>query len=382
MKKLIYLIVVIVALALIVAGCGLLTAPPAEESELDTKKPSNCATIQDGTIYAKDGVTLIETGYDEFGYNYQAHMFNGRYCDYDRVLGGDYCDDSLIMKWNDAWMSNKDCNSDDRLDRHFGYDTYIGSGAWLTNHQTGFYDEDIIVDEVNIGLESNEVGHNLDGWSDPWDWGGNYGNAAGLEYSFRLLMGPGDGCGPGFEEASFTMNTYGAEAHKLILRHLDGSQDDNFDVYIWDGIGWELIDSYASQGGGENWVTTEFTFSPRSGELKFKLVATGEVTGFCSQWGQVAFSYAELEGTCYWDYFCKIVAAPLDAVFKDLGTPYTDPWGYQIDEAWYAADGTEIGPVIWGAFAIIQEVYNDPCAGISGVQYHSPAGPGLGKWEY
>ena len=95
-----------------------------------------CVTIQDGTILTSTGEVII-TGYDEFGYNYQAHIFNGRYCDYDRTIGGDYCDVDLIMKWNDAWMSNKDCDEDGLLDRHYGYDTYIGSGAWVTNHQSG-----------------------------------------------------------------------------------------------------------------------------------------------------------------------------------------------------------------------------------------------------
>ena len=214
MKKLIYLIVVIAALSLIVAGCGLLTVPPSEESELDTKKPSNCTTIQSGELFTSDG-NVITTGYDEFGYNYQAHMFNGRYCDVDRVIGGDYCDDNLVMKWNDAWLSNKDCDGDGLLDRHYGFDSYIGSGAWLTNHQSGEYTTD-----------------------------------------------------------------------------------------------------------------------------------AGE--------------------TCKWNYFVKIVAAPADA--------YTEG-GY-----WYTADGTEIGPVIWGAFAIVQQVENDACAGLHGLQYLSPAGPGFGQY--
>ena len=43
------------------------------------------------------------------------------------------------MKWNDAWLSNQDCDGDDLLDRHYGYPSYIGSGAWLTNHQSGKY---------------------------------------------------------------------------------------------------------------------------------------------------------------------------------------------------------------------------------------------------
>jgi hypothetical protein len=105
------------------------------------KNNGTCTTIQDGTLYASTG-ELITTGYDEFGYNYQAHLFNGRYCDYDRVIGGDYCDVNLVMKWNDAWMSNKDCDGDGKLDRHYGFAGYIGSGAWCTNHQSGTYTGD------------------------------------------------------------------------------------------------------------------------------------------------------------------------------------------------------------------------------------------------
>lgn len=172
-----------------------------------------CTTIQDGTIQASNG-DFITTGFDEFGYNYGAHMYNGRYCDYDRVIGGSYCDVDLIMKWNDAWLSNEDCDGDDSLDRHFGFADYRGSGAWLTNHQKGL---------------------------------------------------------------------------------------------------------------------------------------------------------CEIDGKTYkWTYFVKIVAAPLDA-------PLTDG-------VYYTTAGTEIGPAIWGSFAIIQQVENDPCAGIHGIQYLSPAAPGFGQY--
>jgi hypothetical protein len=120
-----------------------------------------------------------------------------------------------MMKWNDAWISNKDCDNDGSLDRHYGFESYIGSGAWLTNHQKGEY------------------------------------------------------------------------------------LDDN----------------------GKK---------------------------------------------CRWNYFVKIVAAPADA-YKDAGM-------------WYTAEGVEIGPVIWGEFAIIEQVENDPCAGIHGMQYVSPDHAGLGGW--
>jgi len=205
MKK---LVVVLVCLGLVITFSSQAMAKGGNKA--------GCTTIQSGVLLASDG-SVIETGYDQWGYNYQAHMFNGFYCDAYR--NADWCQDykdvNLTMKWNDAWLSNQDCDGDGKLDRHYGFDSYIGSGAWVTNHQSGSY----------------------------------------------------------------------------------------------------------------------------SGE-------EGE--------------------TCDWDYFVKIVAVPVDATLNN--------------GIWYAADDTEIGPVIWGDFAIIQEVENDFCAGTSGAQYISPVGPGLGKW--
>lgn len=54
--------------------------------------------------------------------------------------------------------------------------------------------------------------------------------------------------------------------------------------------------------------------------------------------------------------------------------------GKAIHTTWFSAEGTEIGPVIWGSFAIIQQVENDPCAGIHGLQWISPDRAGLGGW--
>ena len=181
------------------------------------KGKSACTTIQDGNLLTSDGNT-IATGYDDWGYNYQARLFNGLYCDSyrDAPWCQPYKEVKLMMKWNDAWLSNKDCDDDELLDRHFGHDSYIGSGAWLTNHQSGVYDGE------------------------------------------------------------------------------DGQE-------------------------------------------------------------------------CKWNYFVKIVAAPIDATLTD--------------GIWYAADDTEIGPVIWGSFATIQQVENDPCAGLNGLQYLSPGGPGFGKFR-
>ena len=95
----------------------------------------SCTTIQSGELLASDD-SVITVGFDQWGYNYQAHMFNGMYCDSYR--NAEWCqpykDVELIMKWNDAWLSNVSCDTDGLLDRHYGFVSYIGSGAWLTNH--------------------------------------------------------------------------------------------------------------------------------------------------------------------------------------------------------------------------------------------------------
>ncbi len=178
---------------------------------------AECVTIQGGTLLRSDGVP-IETGYDEWGYNYQAHIFNGKYCDAYR--NADWCqqwaEDDLEMKWNDAWLSNNDCDGDGLLDRHYGFSSYIGSGAWETNHQKGVYIDD--------------------------------------------------------------------------------------------------------KGKKQRWT-----------------------------------------------YFVKIVAVPADATL--------------IGGTWRAADGTEIGPTIWGEFAVIQEVYNDTGTGDHGVLYLSPYSAGFGRFS-
>jgi len=132
-KKLFLILAMALAVALSLAT---IQASPAEGKNA-------CTTIQDGTLLTSTG-DLITTGYDQWGYNYQAHMFNGGYCDAyrDAAWCQPYKEDELMMKWNDAWLSNVDCNGDHLLDRHYGYTSYLGSGAWLTNHMSGEYEQD------------------------------------------------------------------------------------------------------------------------------------------------------------------------------------------------------------------------------------------------
>jgi len=156
------------------------------------------------------------------------------------------------------------------------------------------------LDLLDVGDGTSEASHSLLGWSNDQDGvsysGSNYGGGdSGQPYggTFRLLMGPGDGCDEGNVTASFTLDAGSDYATGVTLRHLDGSQDDSYDVYVngtkighyeWDGI------------TGESWATTTFNFSaPQTGVVTVELVATDPATQWCQTYGQVAFSWARLE---------------------------------------------------------------------------------------
>lgn len=142
---------------------GLATAAMMTTS-VNAAAPQKGVRLQDGIITYSAGALagqVIPLGFDAYGYNYQAHMFSGSYFNsYANGAGlppyeGDdaaylaanptvashwawpYRDVQLVMKWNDAWISNMDRDGDGKLDRHYGFPSYIGSGAWLTNHQLG-----------------------------------------------------------------------------------------------------------------------------------------------------------------------------------------------------------------------------------------------------
>jgi hypothetical protein len=230
----------------IVLTTSTVLAHPTDRSDLNVmsaaKNKSACTSIQDGILAYSAGHylagELLSTGFDAYGYNYQARLFKGSYAnvylgaagfppytgDDDTYLNANpeaknhwawpYRETELLMKWNDAWLANTDCDGDGKLDRHYGFDSYVGSGAWETNHMRGSYEQ---------------------------------------------------------------------------------------------------------------------------------------------------------EGkTCNEESFTKIIAVPSDAT-KENGV-------------WYAVDGTEIGPDIWGQFAIIQDLLIDPCDGVHGIQYLSPDHAGFGGW--
>lgn len=181
MKKTLVLIVLIISI--------LLLAKPIEA------KDNECTTISSGEIIDSNGNVIVE-GFDKYGYNYQAHMFNGYYANYSRpetpVMEGD----KLIMKWSDSWIANVDCNDDGKLDRGLvnGESTGISKG-WLTNHFVGTYSDSEgthhYTDFIKMGWVGPEEG-DLWGqytileevWNDP---------AAGLHGIYSKIANPGFG---------------------------------------------------------------------------------------------------------------------------------------------------------------------------------------------
>lgn len=100
---------------------------------------SGCADIQSGKIMDSKG-NVLTMGFDQYGYNYQAHLFNGYAGNYSRPTVPVTEGDTLVMKWSDSWLANVDCNNDGKLDRGL-VDGVVGgiSRGWETNHYVGSY---------------------------------------------------------------------------------------------------------------------------------------------------------------------------------------------------------------------------------------------------
>lgn len=138
------LILIVASFSIAYADKPIQTDPNGNEIAWDTA--DGCATIQGGTI-TDSADNILTTGYDQYGYNYQAHMFNGTYDSVDRNIDGtyygqtgDFVDDKLVMKWSDSWLANVDCNGDNKLDRGLVNGAAGGTSlGWLTNLTEGDY---------------------------------------------------------------------------------------------------------------------------------------------------------------------------------------------------------------------------------------------------
>jgi hypothetical protein len=144
-KKLLFLTVFIIVL-LLSTSTALADKPAQTDANGNeiawSQSNSTCAKIQDGTITDSAGNPL-SMGFDQWGYNYQAHIFNGYYDNYSRPTVPVTSGDMLVMKWSDEWLANVDCNGDGKLDRGLVNGAVGGTSlGWETNHNEGWYDSD------------------------------------------------------------------------------------------------------------------------------------------------------------------------------------------------------------------------------------------------
>ncbi len=163
------------------------------------------------------------------------------------------------------------------------------------------------IDRIDFGNPSNE-GNRLVMNADDWSYVGSQsctdpaqclklGGYGGYDpgdssHDFRGLMGAPTGCETADADATFRLDVGPSlGSKKLVLRHLDGSQNDSFSVFA----GANNIGSYTWKDATEDWVTTEYNITGLTGVVVFKLVATSPVTPWCNQgWGQVMFNWAEV----------------------------------------------------------------------------------------
>jgi hypothetical protein len=156
------------------------------------------------------------------------------------------------------------------------------------------------LDYVNIGDTSSESGHDINGWSDIWTWGGCYGG--GDDGTLRTVLPRSPSCMTDDKTAYFSMGTNG-QASMLELRHLLGSENDAYELYIKDGDSWTKLDVSSSIdkvcgacNSNECWYTDNYYFSARTGTVEFKIVALTVPASWCESWGLNAFSWARLNG--------------------------------------------------------------------------------------
>ncbi len=156
------------------------------------------------------------------------------------------------------------------------------------------------LDYINIGDPASEDGHDLQGWSDVngnWVPGASTYGYGPADQTFRLLMGSGDGCGDAFREAYLSFDVGTNVAYSLEFEHLDGSQPDEFEVYVWYNEAWEPIGTYYQASITEDWVTTSFDLpAGMTGQIDVMLYLISPQVGWCMDWGQTGFSWAKVYG--------------------------------------------------------------------------------------
>ena len=155
----------------------------------------------------------------------------------------------------------------------------------------------LILDSIDVGDSDSlsMTSHNAQDWFDDPQIG-NYGGRDGGD-TLAMIGGDDDDnqtCDSDENDATFVMDAGSETASMLMVRHLDGSANDSFNVYVDD----VLVGSYTGgQTTGETWVTTSFALSGQSfsGTATVKLEITGNYPwSSCSTYGQGAINWAQI----------------------------------------------------------------------------------------
>ena len=163
-----------------------------------------------------------------------------------------------------------------------------------------------ILDSVDIGDPTSELGHNLVGWGpiEPATHGGNWGGFNATGEDCRVVSYSGDPT-PGYATLTLDTTALGETgfARHIKLRVLDGIADDSFNVYVKNpGGDWALVYSYDCDiSTNEYWVEHDiYSFPAGKGQdttIEIKIEATGDPwTGF-NTYGQLAVDWVEV-----WDH--------------------------------------------------------------------------------
>ena len=118
-------------------------------------------------------------------------------------------------------------------------------------------------------------------------WSDNYvaPTTATVDFKCRMVWGSSE---PGVPTGNWAEITYSARIDSAMIRHLDGSVGDDFDVHV-DGVYWGHYTRGTGTGNGkqfgEQWFENMYSGTPG---YTLRITATAESTGWrTSGWGQL-----------------------------------------------------------------------------------------------
>ena len=223
--------------------------------------------------------------------------FNGSNWIYLGTYGYPMMDNKLVIR--QSFHMDKDAGNEYQADKCTFTEKFMVTQTNAENPDNTYVPpENVVLDSIDVG-DSSSVSmqaHNAQKWfDDPQN--GNYGNRDGGE-TIAMIGGDDDNngyCDTNESDATFELDAGTETANKLIIRHLDGSANDSFNVYV-DSV---QVGNYVGNqySGNEVWVTTTFDLGTHffTGKKTIKLDITGDYPwNSCLTYGQGAINWAKI----------------------------------------------------------------------------------------